>query len=111
MMIPVPYSSRTRRPRNHFRRAPGSRVARRGALDYNGRVMTTEDILKARMNGLGHWTGNTPLLAIDLSFDGKRRVLYAKAENLNMTGSIKDRMAYHVLRRGYERGMLKPGAA
>ncbi|MGZ8893812.1 MAG: pyridoxal-phosphate dependent enzyme, partial [Candidatus Aminicenantales bacterium] len=62
------------------------------------------------MNGLGHWTGNTPLLAIDLSFDGEPRVLYAKAENLNMTGSIKDRMAYHILRRGYERGTLKPGA-
>jgi len=72
--------------------------------------MTNEEILKARLNGLGHWTGNTPLLAIDFSFDGKRRVLYAKAENLNMTGSIKDRMAYHVLRRGYERGTLQPGA-
>jgi cysteine synthase A len=72
--------------------------------------MTTEDILKAHLNGLGHWTGNTPLLAIDLSFDGERRVVYAKAENLNMTGSIKDRMAYHVLRRGYERGTLEPGA-
>src|SRR5512135_1607617 len=72
--------------------------------------MTSQDILKARLNGLGHWTGNTPLLAIEFSFDGERRVLYAKAENLNMTGSIKDRMAYHVLRRGYERGTLKPGA-
>ena len=72
--------------------------------------MTNQEILKARLNGLGHWTGNTPLLAVDFSFDGKRRVLYAKAENLNMTGSIKDRMAYHVLRRGYERGTLKPGA-
>ena len=72
--------------------------------------MTTEEILKARLNGLGHWTGNTPLLAIDLSFDGERRVLYAKAENLNMTGSVKDRMACHVLRRGYERGTLRPGA-
>lgn len=73
-------------------------------------MMTTEKILKARLNGLGHWTGNTPLLAIDFSFDGEPRVLYAKAENLNMTGSIKDRMAYHILRRGYERGTLKPGA-
>ena len=38
------------------------------------------------------------------------RTIYAKSENLNMTGSIKDRMAYHILRRGYERGTLKPGA-
>ena len=27
-----------------------------------------------------------------------------------MTGSIKDRMALHILRRGYERGVLAPGA-
>jgi cysteine synthase len=72
--------------------------------------MQTENILKSRLNGLGHWTGNTPLLAIDLTFDGERRVIYAKAENINMTGSIKDRMAFHVLRRGYERGTLAPGA-
>ena len=37
------------------------------------------------------------------------RTLYAKAENLNMTGSIKDRMAFHILEQGYARGNLKPG--
>lgn len=72
--------------------------------------MSTEDTLQSRLNGLGHWIGNTPLLAIDFSFDGEGRTIYAKSENLNMTGSIKDRMAYHILRRGYERGALKPGA-
>jgi len=72
--------------------------------------MTIDDFLKSRLNGLGHWIGNTPLLAIDFNFDGEKRVLYAKSENINMTGSIKDRMAYHILRRGYERGTLKPGA-
>jgi len=53
--------------------------------------------------------GNTPLLAFDLEFRGERRVLYAKAEYLNMTGSIKDRMALHIIRRGYDRGLLRPG--
>jgi cysteine synthase A len=53
--------------------------------------------------------GNTPLLAIDLTYRGEPRVLYAKAENLNMTGSVKDRMALHILRRAYERGTLAPG--
>ena len=72
--------------------------------------MATNENLKNRLNGLGHWVGNTPLLAIDFTFDGQPRVLYAKAENMNMTGSIKDRMAYHIIRRGYERGTLKPGA-
>jgi cysteine synthase A len=53
--------------------------------------------------------GNTPLLAIEFLFHGERRIVYTKAENLNMTGSIKDRMALHIIRRGYERGHLKPG--
>lgn len=39
----------------------------------------------------------------------KKRTIYAKAENLNMTGSIKDRMAFHILEQGYKRGILKPG--
>jgi len=49
------------------------------------------------------------MLAVELRYRGERRVLYCKAENLNMTGSIKDRMALHIVRRGYERGHLNPG--
>jgi len=52
--------------------------------------------------------GNTPLLAIDFTYKGERRVVYAKAENMNMTGSIKDRMAFHILDQSYQRGELKP---
>jgi cysteine synthase A len=64
-----------------------------------------------RLRELRNLVGNTPLLAIDLEYRGRPRRLYAKAENLNMTGSIKDRMALHILRKGYERGVLAPGAA
>ena len=53
--------------------------------------------------------GNTPLLAIEFTFRGEPRTVYAKAENLNMTGSIKDRMAFHILHRGYERTLLQRG--
>jgi len=53
--------------------------------------------------------GNTPLLAIEFSFRGQKRTLYAKAENLNMTGSIKDRMAFFIMQQGYERGGLNAG--
>jgi cysteine synthase len=63
-----------------------------------------------RLRDLRNMVGNTPLLALDLDFRGEPRRLYAKAENLNMTGSIKDRMALHILRKGYERGLLAPGA-
>ncbi|GAG30002.1 unnamed protein product, partial [marine sediment metagenome] len=53
--------------------------------------------------------GNTPLLAIDYSFAGEQRTLYAKAEHLNMTGSIKDRMAFHIIEEAYAKGFLEPG--
>jgi len=62
-----------------------------------------------RIRGLSSLIGNTPLLEIEFTFKGEKRKLYAKAENLNMTGSIKDRMAFHILEKGYERGILKPG--
>ncbi len=59
--------------------------------------------------GLARSIGNTPLLAIECTFRGQRRVIYAKSEQLNLTGSIKDRMALHVLRRAYETGAIEPG--
>jgi hypothetical protein len=49
-----------------------------------------------RVAGLPTLIGNTPLLAIEFLFAGKQRFIYARAENLNMTGSIKDRMAFHI---------------
>ncbi len=53
--------------------------------------------------------GNTPLLAIKLKYKGTIRTIYAKAEHMNMTGSIKDRIAFHIIRKSYETGFLKPG--
>jgi len=58
---------------------------------------------------LTHLVGNTPLLAIACHFRGRDRVIYAKAEYLNFTGSIKDRMALHILRHAEAQGLLKPG--
>jgi cysteine synthase A len=69
-----------------------------------------DPLLAERIHALRHLVGNTPLLAIDATFRGKKRRVFAKAENLNMTGSIKDRMALHILARGYAKGALSPGA-
>ena len=66
--------------------------------------------IDGRLEGLRRLVGNTPLLAIDVRFRGARRRVYAKSENLNMTGSVKDRMALHILRTAYERGQIAPGA-
>ncbi|MFC1512923.1 PLP-dependent cysteine synthase family protein [Thermodesulfobacteriota bacterium] len=63
-----------------------------------------------RLRGLASLVGNTPLLAIELLYRGEKRTLFAKAEHLSMTGSIKDRMAYNIMRRGYELGTLLPSA-
>ncbi len=58
---------------------------------------------------LARLIGNTPLLGIECSYAGRRRVIYAKCEQLNLTGSIKDRMALHILKKAYANGELKPG--
>ena len=62
-----------------------------------------------RASGLKALVTNTPLLAIKYAWQGRRRTVYAKCEYLNFTGSIKDRMALHILERAYETGRLVAG--
>jgi cysteine synthase A len=70
---------------------------------------TFDTASSTRLSGLSQIVGNTPLLEIAFEFRGKRRVIYAKSEQLNLTGSIKDRMALHILREAYRSGQLHPG--
>lgn len=44
-----------------------------------------------------------------VEFRGKHRVIYAKCEQLNLTGSIKDRIALHMLWKAYSQGGIHPG--
>ncbi len=53
--------------------------------------------------------GNTPLLEITFRYKAVLRKMYAKAEYGNFTGSIKDRMAFHILRMASANGELRPG--
>jgi cysteine synthase A len=53
--------------------------------------------------------GRTPMLEIVYRLDGRERRVHAKYESMNMTGSVKDRMACHILAEGYARGLLQPG--
>jgi len=62
-----------------------------------------------RFHGIRGMVGNTPLLAVHVKVRGQARVIYAKAEHLNLTGSIKDRMALHILERAYEEGRIRAG--
>lgn len=65
--------------------------------------------VRSRLAALERLIGNTPLVAFDLTFRGRPRRLFAKLESLNMTGSIKDRMALHILEQAYEDGSILPG--
>jgi|SRR5882757_2654065 len=67
-----------------------------------------DEVLK-QFDSLLELVGNTPLLAVTFSYKKTVRTLYAKAEYLNLTGSIKDRMALHLLRGAYLKGELVPG--
>jgi cysteine synthase A len=62
-----------------------------------------------RFAGLHRLIGNTPLLAIELLYRGNPRVIYAKQESLNFTGSIKDRIALYIIERAYATGQIAPG--
>lgn len=63
----------------------------------------------ARLEQVRSLIGNTPLLQIEFTYRGKPRVIFAKAEYYNLSGSIKDRMAYHIFKKAYMNGSLKPG--
>ena len=62
-----------------------------------------------RLEGVKRLVGNTPLLAIDYRWRGRPRTIYAKYEGLNFTGSIKDRMALHILASAHRKGEIAPG--
>jgi cysteine synthase len=66
--------------------------------------------VQQQFRSLHRLIGNTPLLAIDVTYRGQPRTIYAKHEPLNLTGSIKDRMALFILEQAYRDGLIQPGA-
>jgi cysteine synthase A len=63
----------------------------------------------ARLAGLDHLVGNTPLVAVDYTYRNQRGTIYAKCEQMNFTGSLKDRMALNILREAYASGAIRSG--
>ena len=51
--------------------------------------------------------GNTPMIKIKYKYRGKENHIYVKLEMYNMTGSIKDRVAYYIIKTAKEKGSLK----
>jgi len=53
--------------------------------------------------------GNTPLVRLERSSPRPGVTIWAKLELANPSGSLKDRIALHMIERAEERGELKPG--
>lgn len=51
--------------------------------------------------------GNTPMIKIQYKYKDKINFIYTKLEYYNLTGSIKDRVAYYIIKKAKERGELK----
>ena len=51
--------------------------------------------------------GNTPMIRITYRIGDKVERVYTKLESYNPTGSIKDRVAYYMLTKAMQRGVLK----
>jgi Cysteine synthase len=56
-------------------------------------------------------SGKTPMVKINYLYEGQKQHLYAKLEAYNPSGSIKDRVAEHIVERAEKSGELKPGRA
>jgi cysteine synthase len=63
---------------------------------------------QARARAVLSLIGNTPL--VPLRFETEEVTLLAKCEFLNPSGSVKDRLAKHVLLDAEQRGLLRPDA-
>ena len=53
--------------------------------------------------------GNTPKIKKKYKYKGEENNIYTKLEFYNITGSIKDRVAYYIIKKAYENGDLQKG--
>ena len=53
--------------------------------------------------------GNTPMIKIFYKINGEEKYIYTKLEYYNLTGSIKDRVAFKIITKAKEEGKLKEG--
>lgn len=61
-----------------------------------------------RFDNISAMIGRTPLLEIHYTYKGEPGRIFAKAEYFNLSGSIKDRVAFHILRKAYEDCAISP---
>ena len=62
-----------------------------------------------KFNNILDAVGDTPLVRLNKINQGLRPTIYAKVEYFNPGGSVKDRIAIHMIDEAEKRGDLKPG--
>ncbi|WP_218975532.1 PLP-dependent cysteine synthase family protein [Peptoniphilus catoniae] len=60
-----------------------------------------------KIEELKNMIGNTPMLEVNFKYKNKQKKIFAKVEYYNLSGSVKDRMAYYVLKNAYDTGSIK----
>src|SRR5688572_12153645 len=65
--------------------------------------------INKKIEHLWSMVGNTPMIEILYEYEGQTRLIYAKCEHYNLTGSIKDRMALYIMQKAYSEGCIQPG--
>ena len=68
----------------------------------------SQNILE-KISALESAFGNTPLVEVVFSYQNKIRKIYAKYEAFNFSGSIKDRIALHIMKNAYQLNKIKEG--
>ncbi|WP_207534210.1 PLP-dependent cysteine synthase family protein [Desertivirga arenae] len=64
--------------------------------------------LDKKFKSLWHLVGNTPMLELQYMYKNRPGSIFVKCEHYNLTGSVKDRMALHILYQAYRNCKIKP---
>jgi cysteine synthase len=65
--------------------------------------------MEGKFEHLSLLVGNTPMLELTYTYQGRVGKIYVKCEHYNLTGSIKDRMALYTLKKAYAERKIKAG--
>ena len=64
-------------------------------------------MFEKNISDLDRLIGNTPMIKIKYRYENREGYVYAKLEYYNYTGSIKDRLAYYIIKKSKEEKVLK----
>ena len=68
-------------------------------------------MFEKNIGDLDRLIGNTPMIKIKYRYENREGYVYAKLEYYNYTGSIKDRLAYYIIKKSKEEKILKENQA